>query len=473
MRGVEADLTIKSAAVLIEGEQWKKALGLFMERRQKLSQFLGPEREEKILREGTLSEISDQPFREPKVSGLLPSGRQAFYQLPNQSDSQIHTRTCKKPQLRGSKRVESSFSYSSSVEVEISKSIRGTLTFSGVSKDDSLKFANELKSSRELNSIIERHGGFWLSVLGVLSEELLRSRGEVRPLISGTYEFQCLDESIQDRMAKEGVRASQVADCIMEDRIECPCVGFQTCLFCSKVFTPNTFDYVQLRLGARVCSLCAKLASDGIEPFPWLEMSKTDVAEQIDFGLRLQQNLHDQGALNFNEAPQHDSQIAFKKLRLHSLSDTDFVQAFLTVAVRPKEVQARVVFGFWEQMLYEYFGSSITSYVGLDGHACRSAGEKKVCDYLSQLDIEHAREPKYSDYVDPEWDPLVRHFKGDFEVGGVIYEYAGMTGDAAYDKKLQIKLNEAKKLGVRVVVIYPRDLTNLPHVFIPKGEQSN
>ena len=465
-------MNFKSAAALIEGEPWNEALCQFNERRQKLSEFLGVEREQKLLREGTLSEISDQPFREPKVGGLLPSGRQVLYQLPNQSDSQLHTKTCKNPKLTRSREFESGFSMPLSVDVEISKSVRGILTISGASDENPLKFANELKSCRELNSIIERHGGFWFAVLGVLSEELIRACGETGPLIAGSYEFQYLNSEIQARMAREGVKAIQVADCIMEERLECPCVGIQQCLFCSQHFIPSTWSYVQLRLGARVCSLCAKIAADGIEPFPWLEMSKTDVAQQIDFGLRLQQNLHNQGILNFSEAPQRDSEIAFKKLRLHSLSDEDFVQAFLTVALRPKEVQVRLVFGFWEQMLYEYFGSSITSHVGLDGHACRSAGEKKVCDFLSQLGIEHAREPRYSEHVDPEWEPLVRHFKGDFEVGGVIYEYAGMTGDAAYDKKLQIKLNEAKNVGVRVVVIYPGDLSNLLDVFKPQGEQS-
>jgi hypothetical protein len=67
--------------------------------------------------------------------------------------------------------------------------------------------------------------------------------------------------------------------------------------------------------------------------------------------------------------------------------------------------------------------------------------------------------------VDDQWEALVRHFKGDFEVDGVIYEYAGMDGDVQYDKKMLVKLSYAERLGIKVVVLKPGDLEKLQEIF--------
>lgn len=435
------------ASDLLQGETWIRAHSLFMRRRNFLSEFIGAEVEKLFLVEGTFTEISKEPAREPNISRRLSSGLVAKYALPNQTVGQLHKEGCEKE------------------KVEESQSSFHLTRYSRAPSEATLEFVHELQSSEKLSDLIKRFGGFWMWILRSLSADALRARGMNASLMFGTFEFLSLDGSIYERMAKAKVSVPEVTALFVDGMEECPCIGRMNCLFCGKVFIPTGWSFVDLRLGQRVCGLCAQLASDGQQSLPWLGMPNGEISDEISFGLSLQRKLHQDGTLTFSEAPQHDSEIALRKLRLHALPDEDFVKAFLTVALRPKEPQVRLVFGYWEQWLREINGERSVGLAGLDGHACNSQGEKSICDFLFQRGIEHRREPKYSDLVPHQSAALVRHFKGDFEIAGVVYEYAGMDGNVDYDTKLSVKLNCAEQTGLKVVVIKPADLEKLSVIF--------
>lgn len=443
----------KSASEVAQGDTWIKALSLFMRRRNALSEFIGPESEELFLTEGTFKEILREPNQEPGISRTMTSGLGATYALPNQTQGQLHKKGCKK------------------VKIKESLSWFNLSRYSREPSPETLEFVSELQNTEELSDLIQRFGGFWMWVLRTISGDELRARGVKDSLMFGTYEFFYLNESIYERMAAADVSAAEVTSIFVDAMEKCPCIGFEKCVFCEQIFIPTGWSYVNLKLGQRVCALCAQLASDGRQAFPWLEMSNEAIKEEIAFGLSLQRDLHRNGTLTFKEAPQYDSEIAFRTLRLYSLPDEDFVKGFLTVALRPKEPQVRLVYGYWEQWLREIHGAKRNSTTGVDGHSCNSLGEKRICDYLFQQGIEHRREPKYSELVDDQWEALVRHFKGDFEVDGVIYEYAGMDSDVEYDKKMLVKLNYAERLGIKVVVIKPGDLEKLQDIFDHQPEK--
>jgi hypothetical protein len=266
-------------------------------------------------------------------------------------------------------------------------------------------------------------------------------------------------------MAESKVSPQQAIAVFVEKLEECPCIGPQECLFCERTFIPSAWAYADLKLGRRVCSLCASVAADGRQSLLWLDKDRETITSEIDFGLSMQEKLHETGILNFQGAPQRDSETAFVKLRLHSLDDEGFVKGFLTIALRPKESQVRAVHGYWEQWLGESTGSNQKSLFGRDGHACNSLGEKEICDFLNEMKIEHSREPKYADLSAKEDEALVRYFKGDFRVNDVIYEYAGMEGSKDYDQRLAAKQKSAEDIGLQVVVIRPSDLGRLPEIF--------
>jgi hypothetical protein len=437
----------RSASELLQGETWIRAHSLFMRRREALSEFIGAESERLFLTEGTFTEISSEPAKEPTISRKLASGLVARYQFPDHTMGQLHKKGCEKEKVK---------------EAQVWFNLT---RYSRAPSQETLEFVQELQATEELSDLIKRFGGFWLWILRSLSADALRARGMNKSLMFGTFEFLYLNESIYERMAVADVSVPEVTALFVDAMDECPCIGRQNCLFCGNMFIPTAWSFVDLRLGQRACVLCAQIASDGQQSLPWLGMPKGEISDEISFGLSLQRKLHQDGTLTFSEAPQYDSEIAFRKLRQHALSDEDFVKAFLTVALRPKEPQVRLVFGYWEHWLREIHGERKIGLAGLDGHACNSHGEKAICDYLFQHGIEHRREPKYSELVHDQSAALVRHFKGDFEIDGVVYEYAGMDGSVDYDKKLLVKLTYAEQLGLKVVVIKPGDLEKLNDIF--------
>lgn len=83
-----------------------------------------------------------------------------------------------------------------------------------------------------------------------------------------------------------------------------------------------------------------------------------------------------------------------------------------------------------------------------DGHVCNSLAEKTIDDWLAENGFEHSKEPRYPDSL----------MRADFEVGGVLIEYFGLIGKPEYDKKVKLKRALAKKHGIRLVEVHPKDM---------------
>ena len=106
-----------------------------------------------------------------------------------------------------------------------------------------------------------------------------------------------------------------------------------------------------------------------------------------------------------------------------------------------------------------------TMAVASDGHICRSLGELAIDDYLTSAGIAHDTEPPWPQH--PELNPKGRQ-RGDWLLNdGTYVEYAGLTGDEAYDRKMAAKARMAAELGIPLIVVYPSDLHRLDEVFAP------
>lgn len=93
------------------------------------------------------------------------------------------------------------------------------------------------------------------------------------------------------------------------------------------------------------------------------------------------------------------------------------------------------------------------------GHLCLSNGEREICEYLNENQIEHSKEPVYSDLVGG--DLRFGSMRGDFLVQGIVVEFAGLDGDAGYDLKMATKVSLAGEHNLSVIVLKPSDLKNL------------
>lgn len=93
------------------------------------------------------------------------------------------------------------------------------------------------------------------------------------------------------------------------------------------------------------------------------------------------------------------------------------------------------------------------------GHLCLSQGEREICEYFYEKEIEHSREPFYKDLCVSTKD--FGEMRGDFLVGNKVVEYAGLHGNVDYDAKMRLKSELAAKHGIDLLIIYPSDLSDL------------
>lgn len=93
-------------------------------------------------------------------------------------------------------------------------------------------------------------------------------------------------------------------------------------------------------------------------------------------------------------------------------------------------------------------------HIALDGHKCDSLSEKIIDDWLYRRKILHKRSVPYPNY---------KQYTADFVIGNKWVEYFGLSGNLKrYDYLKNRKIRIAKKLGLDLIKLYPKDL-------FPKG----
>lgn len=117
-------------------------------------------------------------------------------------------------------------------------------------------------------------------------------------------------------------------------------------------------------------------------------------------------------------------------------------------------VRARENFGTWNKAI-EAAGFKpnpvlfAEHQVAEDGHKCDSIAEKIIDDYLYKEGIRHERNFPYPG----------RKYTADFKVRDKIVEYFGLAGEhERYDQLRKIKMDIAKRLNLKLIIIYPEDL---------------
>ncbi len=139
-----------------------------------------------------------------------------------------------------------------------------------------------------------------------------------------------------------------------------------------------------------------------------------------------------------------------------SLTTEQQLAIFEVLQRRPSIQRVRELFGSWFQALVDagvledgtqqmVLG---TKCLAKDGHVCLSLGEKTIDDLLSSLGITHNKEVLY-----PEGN-----YRADFVARDLFIEYLGLAGNPDYDAKTKLKQRVCKKHGIKLLLIYPKDL---------------
>jgi hypothetical protein len=93
------------------------------------------------------------------------------------------------------------------------------------------------------------------------------------------------------------------------------------------------------------------------------------------------------------------------------------------------------------------------------GHLCLSMGEREICEFLFSKKIPHAKEPLYCDH--PNGSTAFGAMRGDFLVGDVVVEFAGLAGEESYDEKMASKERLALEHDISLIIVTQKDLLSL------------
>ena len=89
-------------------------------------------------------------------------------------------------------------------------------------------------------------------------------------------------------------------------------------------------------------------------------------------------------------------------------------------------------------------------YIAKDGDKCDSLAETMIDDYLSKRNVKHIWNFPY---------PGNEGFTVDFKINDYWIEFFGLSGQLKrYDQLKRRKLSLARKLGINLIKIYPKDL---------------
>lgn len=247
----------------------------------------------------------------------------------------------------------------------------------------------------------------------------------------------------------------------------------RTCNLCEKEFYPQAHYEWPGVSRPEYCGYCLQLAfHSGFDTFKYrepeinyqtLDLSKEEVLNNFKYGMR--------GFVEYTGFIP-TARFTAKKLRNISLLDMESETAddyLMWWSVLPRPFFITQYFESWAHLLdYCDLLSGTKSKgrrgyrsIASDGHLCLSIPEREICEYLSRNNIEHEKEPLYPDLDNFEFGGM----RADWLIGNTYFEFAGMMSIPSYAEKMKNKIKLAKKYGVQLTVIQPKDLEKLEKIF--------
>jgi hypothetical protein len=220
-----------------------------------------------------------------------------------------------------------------------------------------------------------------------------------------------------------------------------------TCAACNKKFSEDSIPASIVRhLGINQIDICSNCIGT-----KFLQGSGNDLATREEVLAFIREIAE---ALEFIPPQDFGESLA----NLTHLSSRERAMAIGILERKPTVKRVKSLFGSWLGALCEAGVVEAgerktargTQCIARDGHICLSLGEKTIDDFLHSRHIDHEKEPGY-----PEGS-----YRADFKVDGILIEYFGLAGDPEYDARAGEKLNICRRHGIRLIPIYPKDLSS-------------
>ncbi len=233
------------------------------------------------------------------------------------------------------------------------------------------------------------------------------------------------------------------------------------CRLCGDNFWPQMSAEWAGRVPPDYCGLCLEMAFSGsTEFFRLMSYSEEKRIENFIFGIKTFSDF-----FGFIPRAGTAKRRIIMQLRRTGVSGEDLDLALMASSLLPWHETAKKMFGSWAHLLeaadlleHRQRGRGGHQSIGTDGHLCLSMGERAVCEYLTRKGIAHIKEPVYP--IDEKLNPngLLR---GDFLVGSVFIEFAGMMSNKEYAERMSQKSKLAKLKGIPWIKVEGSQLEDL------------
>jgi hypothetical protein len=264
--------------------------------------------------------------------------------------------------------------------------------------------------------------------------------------------------SPQERM---GIISRYLLKLFIEKYYACDHFEVTECVICSSNFYPQSSAEWVNRVPPVFCELCLTLGFS----------ASTDFNKKLGFTLEERRENFKQGIKIYSEyfgfipSVKYQKRKVIQQLHQAGISEDELAYAMKVSALLPWVETIKEMFGSWAHLLEEsellsqrQRGRGGHQSIATDGHLCLSMGERAVCEFLTKKNIVHEREPMYP--FDEKLNPngLLR---GDFLIGRLIIEFAGMMNNPDYAARMKIKEKLAKSRNIPWLKIETSTLDDL------------
>jgi hypothetical protein len=242
---------------------------------------------------------------------------------------------------------------------------------------------------------------------------------------------------------------------------ECQHFELSKCFICDSDFYPQTNTEWVNRTPPIFCDICLTMGFSG----------STDFNKRLGFTLDERKKNYVEGIRIYSEYFGFIPGVKYKKrkviqqLNQAGISQDELAYAIKVSSLLPWTETVKEIFGTWAHLLEQagllsqrQRGRGGHQSIATDGHLCLSMGERAVCEFLAKNNISHEKEPMYP--LDEKLNPngLLR---GDFLIGTLIVEFAGMMGNPDYAARMKNKEALAKSRNIPWLKLETSELDDL------------
>lgn len=298
-------------------------------------------------------------------------------------------------------------------------------------------------------------------VLGALISEYAQQVVE----ISKETMFKKIDDA-ENPNIRQGIISDYFLEVFMDKYYSCSHFEVTICSICGREFLPQCNSEWVNRVPPIFCQFCLNMAFSASTDF-YKKIGFSEIERKDNFvkGTRLYAEY-----FGIIPAVGYQKRKVIQQLFQSGVPIDELILAIKVSSLLPWTETIANLYESWAHFLEEVGllskrqrGKGGHQSIASDGHLCLSMGERAICEFLTKNGLVHIKEPMYP--IDEKLNPngLMR---GDFEVNGLIIEFAGMMSNPDYALNIKNKSKLAKKFGIPWLKLETTKLDELQDILL-------